>query len=146
VKGFSGRQDPKFSRPSQLRSPEGERASVRFIIDADRRLVIVNFGESLTVADIRRYVQDLRSHPGFDSSFSEIADISKVKDLPLEIWDFLTLADHTDPFSLESKRAFVVQTPLQEHAAGMHKTLRNQRNFEIFRTLKEAEDWITSKS
>jgi hypothetical protein len=130
--------------PSRLSAGEGSQARVRFIIDSKRRLVIAKFGERLTAADIQSYVQQLCVHPGFDASFSEIADISDLKELPLGASDFLELADRTDPFSLEAKRAFVAQTLLQEHAARLHQILRNQRDFQIFHTLEEAESWITS--
>lgn len=135
-------------RSKHPRSParDTNQTRVRFAIDSKRRAVIAKFGGRLTVADIQRYVQDLRTHPSFDPSFSEIADISEVKDLPLEVFDFMQLADHTDPFSAESKRAFVAQTSVQEHAARMHKILRNQRKFRIFRTLEEAESWISSET
>lgn len=142
--GFGQRQARKLDRPSRLHNREGKEATVRFTIDANHRLVIAGFGERLTAIDIQTYVQDLRNHPRFHSSFSEIADISNVKELPLEAADFLRLADSVDPFSIESKRAFVAQTSLQKHAARMHKILRSQRNFEIFETLEEAKRWIIS--
>jgi len=106
--------------------------------------VIAKFAGRLTAADIQSYVQDLRAHPNFDSSFSEIADISEVIELPLEVAEVLELADRIDPFSLDSKRAFVAQSSLQKHAAKMHQVLRSQRNFRIFKTLEEAEGWIMS--
>ena len=133
----------KLSRPAPSCAPELNQGSLRFIVDAKRRLVITRFGERLNAADIQSYAQNLRTHPGFDSSFSEIVDIREVKELPLEAADFLKLADQIDPFSFESRRAFVAQTSIQKHAARMHKILRGQRNFGIFETLKEAEDWIT---
>lgn len=117
-------------------------APVRFTIDADRRLVIARFGKRLTATDIQTYVQALCDHPSFNPSFCEIADISDVKELPLEAPDFLKLADSVDPFSIESKRAFVAKTNVQKHAARMHKILRSQRNFEIFQTLEQAKRWI----
>ena len=134
---------PPDERPS-LRAREGSEPAVQFTVDSNRRVVIARFGERLTAGDIQSYVEHLRSHPSFDSSFSEIADISDVKELPLEAPDFLKLADQTDPFSVESKRAFVAQTSVQKHAARMHKILRQQRNFEIFQTLGEAEEWIAT--
>lgn len=140
--GFFQRQVQGFSKPSRLTAREGNQTSVRFMIDSERRLVIARFGKQLTATDIQIYVQDLCAHPGFDPSFSEIADISNVKELPLAGPDFLKLADRVDPFSFESKRAFVAQTPVQKHAARMRKILRSQRNFEIFQTLEEAERWI----
>lgn len=119
-------------------------APIHFTVDPTRRLVIARFGECLTAIDIQGYVQSLCTHHLFDSSFSEIADISAVKELPLEASDFIKLADQTDPFSLDSKRAFVAHSATQKHAARMHKILRGQRNFEIFETLEAAEAWITS--
>ncbi len=117
---------------------------LRFSVDCARRLVIAKFGECLTASDIESYVEDLRAHPKFEPSFSEIADISAVKELSLQVPDFLKLADQVDPFSLESKRAFVAQGELQKHAARIHQVLRSQRNFRTFQTLEEAEHWITS--
>lgn len=142
--GFGQRQAPEPDRSSRLHPRKGKAIPVRFTIDSDRRLVITRFGERLTAIDIQRYAEDLRHHPSFHSSFSEIADISSVKELPLQAPDFLRLADSVDPFSVESKRAFVAQSPSQQHAARMHKILRSQRNFEIFQTLEEATRWITS--
>jgi hypothetical protein len=143
VDGFGEEQAQEFVSPSRTGAHDQRSARVRFTIDCKRRLVIAKFGERVTVADIQSYVQNLCSHPRFDASFSEIADISNVRELPLEAPDFLELADRSDPFSLQSKRAFVARTPLQKHAARMHRILRNQRNFKIFETLEEAERCIT---
>jgi len=143
VHGFGQGQGPDLGRLSRLPAAEGQ-AAVRFVIDAERRLVIARFGKCLTATDIQVYVQNLRAHPSFNPSFSEIADISDVEELPLKGPDFLKLADRFDPFSLESKRAFIAHTPVQKHAARLHKILRSQRNFEIFQTLEEAEGWIRS--
>jgi hypothetical protein len=60
----------------------------------------------------------------------------------LKVEDFLKLADKIDPFAPEAKRAFVVRTPVQSHAARLHKILRLARNIEIFGSLIEAECWI----
>ncbi len=139
---FDQKQTLGFGTRSQSPSREDHPAPVRFTIDPKRRLVIAKFGERITAHDIHLYVQNLCSQPGFDPSYSEVADISSVKELPLEGADFLKLADQVDPFAFQSKRAFVAQTPVQRHAAQMHKILRTQRHFEIFATLEEAEQWI----
>src|SRR5579862_749181 len=141
--GFGQKQARELNMASRSHR-EIEEAPVRFTIDANRRLVIARFGKRLRATDIQAYVKNLRDHPGFNSSFSEIADITDVKELPLEAPDFLSLADSVDPFSVESKRAFVAKTAVQTHAARMHKILRSQRNCEIFQTLAEAERWISS--
>ena len=64
--------------------------------------------------------------------------------MDLQADGFLKLADEIDPFSPDAKRAFVAKSPVQNHAARMHKILRTQRNIEIFRTIEEAERWIES--
>ena len=140
--GFGQKQARELNMASRSHR-EIEEAPVRFTIDANRRLVIARFGKRLRATDIQAYVKGLRNHPSFDPSFSEIADITDVKELPLAP-DFLRLADSVDPFSVESKRAFVAKTAVQTHAARMHKILRSQRNCEIFQTLAEAERWISS--
>jgi hypothetical protein len=68
--------------------------------------------------------------------------LRQVEEIDLQADEFLTLADKIDPFSEDSKRAFVVRTSVQNHAARMHKVLRTQRNIEIFRSVEEAERWI----
>ena len=142
--GFGQQRARESNKSSRSYSRETHEPPVRFTIDANQRLVIARFGKRLTATDIQVYVQNLRDHPSFNPSFSEIADISDVKELPLEAPDFLRLADSVDPFSIESKRAFVAKTNVQKHAARMHKILRSQRNFEIFQTLEQAKHWITS--
>jgi hypothetical protein len=113
-----------------------------FQIDAERHLVQVKFGERVTSEEIASYVKALRCHPAFKPTFAEIVDLREASELQLEAHDFLRLADQLDPFSREAKRAFVVRTSVQNHAARMHKILRAQRNISIFQTLEEAENWI----
>jgi hypothetical protein len=105
-------------------------------------VVIARFGECLTAAAFRATCK--ASAPIAVSIRRFLKSPTSATSRPLEASDFLTLADRIDPFSLQSKRAFVAQTSPQKHAAWMHKILRNQRNFGIFKTLEEAEDWITS--
>ena len=77
----------------------------------------------------------------FSQSYSEVVDLTDVEELDLQAEDFLKLADQIDPFSPEAKRAFVVRTSTQNHAARMHKVLRS-RNIEIFHSVEEAERWV----
>lgn len=116
----------------------------QFEVDVERKLVTVKFGNRVTAEEIGEYVQKLRTHPLFEASFSEIADLREAVDIDLQADQFLKLADEVDPFSQEAKRAFVAKTSEQNHAARMHKILRLQRNFKIFRTFEEAERWVCS--
>lgn len=116
----------------------------RFVIDPERRLVTVEFGKKLTAEEIARYAERLKIHPEFQPEFSEIANLTEVEEIDLQAEDFLKLADKIDPFSPKAKRAFVVQTTTQRHAARMHKLLRSEKNFEIFESLEDAEKWVSS--
>jgi hypothetical protein len=113
-----------------------------FCIDPEKRLVVVTFGKRLTLAQIRQYVDALRADPSFVREFSEIADLRALQDLDLHADEFIKLADQIDPFSPDAKRAFVVETSAQNHAARMHKILLSTRKIEIFRSLRKAEEWI----
>jgi len=117
----------------------------RFVVDPGKRLVVVRFGKKVTAEVIEQYATRLRQHPLFDLSFSEIADLSAVEEMDLQADEFLRLADAVDPFSPEARRAFVVHNSVQAHAARMHKALRVDRNFSIFHSLEEAEQWINDQ-
>jgi hypothetical protein len=114
------------------------------VVNAEKRQVLVKFGKKLTIADVEKYVAMLIASPDFRPDFSEIVDLTGVEDLNLTADDFLKLADQVDPFSPQAKRAFVVRSSVQGHAARMHKILRTQQTVEIFRSVEEAELWIQS--
>lgn len=117
-------------------------ANVEFCVNTERRLVVVKFAGSVAVQEVAKYVESLVTDPHFDPSFSEITDLRGVQHFDLQANDFLTLADQIDPFSLTAKRAFVVQTSLQNQAARMHKFLRPHRTIEIFESVAQAEEWL----
>ena len=115
-----------------------------FNVDSKQKLVVVRFGKTVTVRDIERYAARLRKNPAFQPLFSEITDLRDVEKLDLNAAEFLRLADEVDPFSDQSKRAFVVGNAVQAHAARVHKILRTERSFEIFQSLEAAEQWVSS--
>ena len=53
----------------------------RFHVDVERQLVTVRFGSRVTAQEIGEYVQKLRDHPSFQSTFSEIVDLREAKDI-----------------------------------------------------------------
>ena len=118
--------------------------SIDFTVDAEKRLVTVKIGTKLTAQSIARYARQLKTHPVFEPSFSEIVDLRDTEEISLEGPDFMKLADEIDPFSLESKRAFLVRTSTQGHAARMHQILRGKKKIEIFRLMSDALDWVKS--
>ena len=99
-------------------------------------------GRKVTLADIEKYAATLRANPLFNPNFAEIADMSEVEQVDLKAEEFIRLADEIDPFSRESKRAFVASNKVQNHAARMHKILHSSPNFAIFQSVEEARRWI----
>ena len=130
---------------ARARKPKQEEGkAVQFSVDGKKRLVYAKFGKKVVASDIEQYAKQLRVDPVFEPTFAEIVDLRAAEDLDLGADDFLRLADEIDPFSMNAKRAFVVSTPVQSHAARMHKILRSQRNIEIFPSCEEAEHWVKS--
>lgn len=113
-----------------------------FVLYPQQRLVEITLGNRITLGDLARYARLLQEDPSFEPAFSEIADLRAVEEISLEADDMMKMADEIDPFSPEAKRAFVVRSASQAHAARMHKILRTQRNFEIFRSVDAARRWM----
>lgn len=118
------------------------KSSVPFFVDTGKRCVTVKFSGELVADEIAMYAKCLLSDAGFNPTFSEIVDLTQVTDFKLQANDFIKLADKIDPFWPEAKRAFVARTPVQNHAARMHKILRSERKIEIFQSIEEAQRWI----
>jgi hypothetical protein len=137
----------KIPHPEEGRGPQdalGTPALPGYQLDRERRTVSVKFRRKVTVRDIESYAASLRANRLFEPDFSEIVDLSEVEELDLKADEFIRLADEIDPFSVEAKRAFVVRNAVQNHAARMHKILRTQRSFSIFRSVDAAKRWVES--
>jgi hypothetical protein len=120
----------------------GEGKGASFILYPEQKLVVITLGNRVTINQLEEYARLLQLNPCFTPSFSEIADMRAAEEIALGADEMMRMADEIDPFSYEAKRAFVVKTPSQAHAARMHKILLTHRNFEIFRSMEEAQRWI----
>lgn len=115
----------------------------QFVVDVEHRTVIVKFSKTLKAENIERYVQQLKVNAAFEPTFSEIVDLSRVERVDLRGEDVLRLADHVDPFSFDSKRAFVTKDSAQAHQARMYQISRMSKDkIRSFRSVEEAERWI----
>ena len=127
---------------SHTPSPE---SSLDYRVDADHGRVYVRFAGKLTVDLIGRYTDALRDNQGFEPGWSEIVDLRKVEEIEISAEETIALADQVDPFSLSSRRAFVVSNELQRHRARMQQLLRSpSKTIGIFNTIGEAEAWVSS--
>ncbi len=134
-----------FSDVASHRQPVQQFAEFsEYVLDLQKRLVSVKFRKKVTIREIENYAASLRKNPLFDPDFAEITDMTEVEELDLNAEDFIRLADQIDPFSAQAKRAFVARDSVQKHAARMHRILRTQRDFSIFSSVAQAEQWIES--
>jgi hypothetical protein len=120
-------------------------SSLDYRIDADHGRVYVRFAGRLTVNLIGRYTEELRKDRAFEPGWSEIVDLRNVEEIEINAEETIALADQIDPFSLSSRRAFVVSNELQRHRARMQQILRSpSKTIGIFNTMEEAEAWVGS--
>lgn len=116
-----------------------------FEINKRSRTIRVNFVGKLDASAIAAYARELRASSEFDPAFSEIVDLRQVGEVELRAAHAVGLADKVDPFSLTSRRAFLVATEGQRNAVRMHQILSGgQRDIKIFNSLKDAARWLAS--
>lgn len=97
------------------------RACPDYKIDPENTRVYVRFAGKLAAADIERYANALRKELSFEPGWSEIVDLRAVEQIDISPDQSIALADTFDPFSLSSRRAFVVANDQQRHAARMQQ-------------------------
>jgi hypothetical protein len=114
-----------------------------YLIDLEHRFVLVKFTGTVTFHDIEEYALRLLADPRFSPSLSEIIDLLEVEKVELNPKQAMSLADRVDPFSLESRRAFVAQSQAQINASHVHRILRSEgSNIHVFFSIAEAKQWI----
>jgi len=116
-----------------------------FSIDANARLVSVKFSGNLALNDLRSYISALRQDPNFDPEFSELVDLTAVTSTEIDTAKSALLSEAADPFSRQSKRAFVVQNEAVYHVVRIYQMMREGEDaagIKLFRTLEEARVWL----
>jgi hypothetical protein len=117
--------------------------SVRYEISPRERLVSVWFSGKLSARGIETYATSLRADPRFDPTFAELVDLCQVEEVQMEPEEAMRLADQVDPFSADSKRAFVTKSERQLHFAKLHQLLQGgKKNISLFNSLQEAKHWL----
>jgi len=117
--------------------------SLVYSIDSTARLVLACASGQLTFNAIVNYAARLRGDCRFCPGFAEIVDLRAVESISLSAREVMTLADQIDPFSPNSKRAFVVRQQDQLNAAHLHRILRPQtKAIRVFRRIDEAREWV----
>jgi len=119
-----------------------------FEIEKDHRLVITSASGVVTMAEALAHNQNLRKHPDFDPSFSQLIDLSDVTKIELNREDILTLAQ--DPIlSDNSRRAILATGDLTFGLVRMFEMFRESKGKEtirVFRNRDEARAWVLGKN
>jgi hypothetical protein len=119
-----------------------KKAWPEYIVDPEHCVVCVRFGRKLDLDDIELYARSLVENPLFQPTFAEIVDLTAVEELQLNAEAAVSLADQIDPFSLDSKRAFIARSPSQINAARMHQILWSEKSIKIFASEASAREWL----
>ena len=116
---------------------------VNYLLDRERRLVVVKAWGVLVDQDVHAGRQELLDHPDFDRNFGQLFDAREVEEVQFSV-EVMGRMAQTSILARESRRAFVATTPYQYRMATMFVTLAQpyQPNVQVFRDLDEALVWL----
>ena len=82
--------------------------SVLHVVDSSHHLVVTTFSGQVTVEEIAAACTKLGTNQDFRPDYRQLADLSEVLHLNLNDEDIRSIREIYDPFSRQSRRAFVV--------------------------------------
>ena len=114
-----------------------------YSIDVERRLVISLAWGVMTSSDVREHRRALRNDPLFDPNYRELVDMTGITEDRVDLGAKQEISQ-TQLFALGVRRAWVASTDYAFGMARMYaKAAEKQgRVIGVFRTRKEAEDWL----
>ncbi len=115
---------------------------VSSFVDSPARLVITLCIGEVTLKDISDTFSEIRSHPGFHPDFRQLSDLSLATSIPLRFPDLYHLQQTRDPFSNQGKRAVVAPDAVPFGLSRMYQLIVNDPNFEVFRALPDALNFL----
>jgi hypothetical protein len=115
---------------------------VTSFVDVPNRIVVTLFSGSVTIDDVKASCQGIKANPEFHPDFRQFIDLSKASELHLHYQDLNQLAEVSDPFSRDAKRAVVGPTALSFGIGRMYEIIVNSPGFQVFRSQPEALAWL----
>lgn len=119
-----------------------------FKIDKEHRLVMSTLSGVFTIEDALAHQENLRKHPDFDPSFSQLMDGTHLTRVELQRKDVQRLA-RDSIFSPDSRRALVASSDAAFGLARMFEAFRDtmgEKGIRVFRNLDDGLDWVLGKN
>lgn len=111
-------------------------------VDPSQRVVITLCAGEVTLPEVERACLSVRQNDAFRSDFCQLLDLSQVSRMQLHFRDLYGLRHSHDPFSHEARRAVVAVDTSTYGVGRMYQQLVDSPQFEIFRSLPEAVQWL----
>jgi hypothetical protein len=114
-----------------------------YSIDVERKLVISLGWGVMTSADVREHRRALRNDPLFDPNFRELVDMSGITEDRVDLGAKQEVSQD-QIFAPNVRRAWVASADYSFGMARMYAVAAERRGqaIGVFRTRKEAEDWL----
>jgi hypothetical protein len=116
-------------------------------IDDQNKLLICNASGFVTLNEVIAYKQQLLNDPGFDSTYSQLVDLTRVTGTELTA-DQIRMQADTSIFSRGVRHALVGSSQLVFGFARMFEIvrgLRGENNIRVFRNRLKALAWLCAK-
>ena len=117
-------------------------------IDSSRRLVEQFMSGKVEFAEALTMLARMRQDPLFDPKFDVIVDASGMTatDISFQAISQAASSGALNPFSKESRCAVVAPGELAYGMARMYEAVRRGGEYEIFRSISEAQAWLVGRS
>ena len=116
--------------------------SVLLKIFPEKRLVYSEFYGEVTSDEILHHGRVIKSHPQFDSAFSEIVDFTRVTRFSGSEKTLQQLAKTESVFSADSKHAIIASAPLVYELARAYQALAESRILAVVQTREQAFQFL----
>jgi hypothetical protein len=111
-------------------------------VDSHNRLVMTICTGELTLDEVETTYAEIHRHPEFCPDFQQFLDFSEASRCHLYAKDLYQLKHAHDPFSNRAKRAVVAPDAVWFGISRMYQLMLNSAQFEVFRSLPEASEWL----
>ena len=116
--------------------------SVQHFVDRPHRLVVSMFSGQVTLDQIAAACTKLRHNHDFQPTYRQLADLSAVSQLSLHPEDINTIRMTYDPFSHQSRRAFVAPDSDTFGTVTAYGSAVESPEFGVFPSMLDALSWL----